>query len=207
MDTDSAAQGHEQMAALRHERLRLTAPAVQHEINNAMMVLASNLELLGRAVAEGAPRRQLDRSIEASRRLEETMRGFLDAARRPPVDEQVVSPAAALKQALPLLRVALGARHGIDVAPHEGIWDARLDRARLDLALLSLVRDACPRMSPGARIAAKLENRTESGEVALVLAMPPGGEPTAEVTALLSDAARATGGRLEAGPALVWPKA
>jgi signal transduction histidine kinase len=197
----------EDLTAIRHDRLRLTAPAVQHEINNAMMVLASNLELLARSVADGPPRRQLDRSIEASRRLEETIRGFLDAARRPATDEQKVSPALALKQALPLLRVALGARHGIDVAPHENIWECRLDRARLDLALLSLVRDAASRMTPGARIGIAVENRAATQEVALLLNLPPGAEPTAEAAALLDGAARATGGRLEAGPTLAWPKA
>lgn len=187
------------LTAARHENLRLTAPAVQHEINNAMMVLASNLELLARSVAEGAPRRQLDRAIEASKRLEETIRGFLDAARRPASDAQRVSPALAVKQALPLLKVALGARHGVDLAPHGPSGEARIDRARLDLALLALVRDVCARMQPGARIGLAVAER--DGEVTLAITLPPGVEPGPEVNALLAGA-----GRLEAGPLLSWPK-
>lgn len=211
MDTDPAQtepDAGDALALLRHDRLRRTAPAVQHEVNNALMVLASNLELLGRSAAEGPPQRQLARATEAMRRLDETVRGFLDAARREVRDPARVPPGLAVKQALPLLRVALGARFGFDHDPAEGVWEAELDRARLDLALLSLVRDAATRMAPGARIGARAENRPP-GEVALVLALPPGAEPAGETAGLLAEAASATGGRIEraeSGLVLVWPK-
>ncbi len=195
------------LARLRHDGLRATAPAVQHEINNALMVLASNLELLGRTAAEGAPRRQLERATEAMRRLEHTVRGFLDAARRPAEDPAAVAPGLAAQQALPLLRVALGGRFGIDLEPAEGIWPAALDRARLDLALLMLVRDAAGRMAPGARIGLRAANLPPD-EVALHLVLPPGAEPTGDTARLLAEAA--AGGRMERGAdglVLVWPRA
>lgn len=197
------------LVLLRHDRLRRAAPAVQHEVNNALMVLTSNLELLGRSAVEGPPRRQLDRAMEAMRRLDQTVRGFLDAARREAEDPAADSPAAVVAQALPLLRVTLGARFGFDLAEGQGVPPARLDRARLDLALLSLVRDAVGRMAPGARIAARAESR-QGDEVALVLALPPGAEPLGETAELLASAAAATGGRIErveGGLALVWPRA
>jgi signal transduction histidine kinase len=197
------------LVGLRHDRLRRTAPAVQHEVNNALMVLASNLELLGRSAAEGPPRRQLDRATEAMRRLDETVRGFLDSARRAAEEPDAVTPGKALKQMAPLLRVALGARFGFDHDAGQGVWEAHLDRARLDLALLALARDAAGRMQAGARIAARAENRPPA-EVALVLVLPEGAEPTGEAADLLSGAATATGGRLEraeGGYALVWPRA
>lgn len=211
MDTTQPAPGSpagQDLTLLRHDRLRRTAPAVQHEVNNALMVLASNLELLGRTAVEGAPRRQLDRATEAMRRLDETVRGFLDAARREAEDPAAVAPGAAARQALPLLRVALGARFGIDLDPGEGVSPASLDRGRLDLALLSLVRDAAARMAPGSRIGLKAENRPPA-EVALVLALPAGAEPAGETARLLAEAASSTGGRLEraeGGIVLVWPK-
>lgn len=195
---------------LRHDRLRRTAPAVQHEVNNALMVLGSNLELLGRTAVEGAPRRQLDRALEAMRRLDTTVRGYLDMARREAEDRMAIPPTAAIAPALPLLRVVLGARFGFDLAPDEGIAPVLLDRARLDLALLSLARDAVRGMSPGARIEARAENRDAAGEVALLLALPPGAGPEAETLDLLRDAATATGGRMEraeGGLALIWPRA
>lgn len=212
LDTDPADRrppSAPDLVRLRHDRLRRTAPAVQHEVNNALMVLTSNLELLGRTAVEGAPRRQLDRAQEALRRLDQTVRGFLDAARREAEDPAAIQPAAAVAQVLPLLRVVLGARFGFDLAEGEGVWPAQLDRARLDLALLALVRDAAGRMAPGARIAARAENRGEA-EVALILTMPPGAEPQGETAELLAGAATATGGRIEPAEGsltLVWPRA
>lgn len=210
MNSDPAGPRHldgVDLVRLRHEGLRATAPAVQHEVNNALMVLASNLELLGRSAAEGAPRRQLERATEAMRRLEHTVRGFLDAARRPAEEPAAIAPGLAAQQALPLLKVALGARFGIDLEPTEGIWPAALDRARLDLALLTLVRDAAGRMAPGARIALHAANRPP-GEVALHLVLPPGAEPAGETARLLAEAT--AGGRMERGEdglVLVWPRA
>lgn len=187
----------------RHRRLRDIAPAVQHEINNAMMVLASNLELLGRSVADGAPRRQLDRAIEASRRLDEMMRGFLDAARRPPEELTKASPAQVLRQVMPLLRVAVGARHGVDLTLGDDIPDVPLDRARLDLALLALVQDAVPSLPQGARIGLSMMKRGDA--VALAVTLPEGIEPSARALALMDEACVIAGGALEAGPVLTWP--
>ena len=199
-----------ELVLLRHDRLRRTAPAVQHEVNNALMVLASNLELLGRNAAEGAPRRQIDRATEAMRRLDQTIRGYLDAARREANDEAAVPPATMVAQVAPLLRVALGARFGFDVEVAETqSWPARIDRGRFDLALLALARDAAGRMTPGARIVARTGNRPPA-EVALHLVLPPGAEPDGEAAQLLAEAATATAGRIErmeGGLALVWPRA
>jgi len=198
------------IVALRHDRLRLAAPAVQHEINNALMVLASNLEMLRRSVAEGAPRRQLDRAIDSMRRLETGVRGYLDAARRPAEDPGEAVPTKAVQQVLPLLVIVLGGRFGFDLLPTEGaaLPEVRLDRARLDLGLLSLVREAAGTMVSGARIVVRGELRP-SGEVALLIALPPGAVPSAETAQLLDEAASCGGGRLEwsadGGVALVWP--
>lgn len=213
MDSDEAPRTHplarpldvSELDRLRQDALRRVAPAIQHEVNNALMVLASNLDLLGRDVADGAQRRQLDRAMEAMRRLDVSVRGFLDAARREAGHPAAVAPSAAVAQALPLLRVALGARFGFDLEPAEGIWPAALDRARLDLGLLALVRDAAGRMAAGARIAAWVENRPPS-EVALHLVLPDGARPDGEAAQLLAEAA----GRIEAtetGLVLVWPRA
>ena len=206
MDSDPAARNAE-LDRLHQDALRRVAPAIQHEVNNALMVLASNLELLGRSAQEGPPRRQLDRATEAMRRLDQAMRSFLDAARRTAGEPASVAPSVAVAQVLPLLRMALGARFGFELEPAEGIWPAALDRARLDLALLALVRDAALRMAPGARITARAENRPP-GDVALLLTLPPGARPEGEAAHLLAEAA--AGGRMEAtaeGLALIWPHA
>lgn len=192
------------LTRLRHEALREVAAAVQHEVNNALMVLASNLDLLARHAAEGPPARQLARAREALQRLDETIRGYLDAIRRPVAEPLAVPPAGLLAGLLPLLRAVLGARHGFDLAEGAAAPPALLDRARLELALVALVREAAGRMAPGARILARIEPR--EGEVALRLTLPEGAMPGGEAARLLAEAAR--GGRVEAaegGLALVWP--
>jgi hypothetical protein len=143
------------------------------------------------------------------RRLDATMRGYLDVARREAEDRAAVPPPVAVAQALPLLRVVLGGRHGFDLEPAEGIRPVLLDRARLDLALLGLARDTARGMKPGSRIVARAENRDATGEVALLLVMPEGAVPEGETAELLADAATRTGGRVEAidgGMALIWPR-
>ncbi|MGG5820143.1 histidine kinase dimerization/phospho-acceptor domain-containing protein [Falsiroseomonas sp. HW251] len=208
-DTVPTTRAPAELVALRHDRLRRTAPAVQHEVNNALMVLSSNLELLGRHAVEGAPRRQLDRALEAMRRLEATVRGYLDAARREAEDPAAVAPDAAVRQALPLLRVVLGNRFAVDLeGPEKGLPAVQLDRGRLDLALLCLVRDAAGRMAHGARILVRAEDR--GTEVALALDLPEGAAPEGDAARMLAEAAEVTGGRfarLPAGIVLSWPRA
>jgi signal transduction histidine kinase len=194
------------LTRLRHEGLRLAAPAVQHEVNNALMVLASNLDLLARSAAEGPPARQVARAQAALRRLDETIRGYLDAARRPVEEPAAVAPGEVLAEVAPLLRAVLGARRGFELEAGLPTPPARLDRARLDLALLALAREAAGRMADGARILARIEPR--GGEVALRLTLPEGALPEGEAARLLAEAA--CGGRVEAirgGLALVWPVA
>ncbi|MGX9964686.1 histidine kinase dimerization/phospho-acceptor domain-containing protein [Roseomonas sp. F4] len=159
----------------RQDRLRRVAPAVQHEINNAMMVLASNLDLLARSVTEEAPRRQLDRAVQASRRLEETIRGFLDAARREVVDEAPACLALLLRQYLPLLRVALGARLGVALSGPDSPTEVRLDRAALELGLLAMAQDAAGQLPHGTKLL--LDLRESPAEMALALTVPGGVAP------------------------------
>lgn len=174
MADDPTWTGAEHPATLRHDRLRRVAPAVQHEVNNAMMVLAANLDLLTRVVgeAEGAPKRQLDRAIQASRRLEETIRGFLDVARREAVEPASVCPAEVMSQLLPLLRVALGARLGAELTAPARPVAVRMDRAALELALLAVAQEAVGRLPPGSRLRAEI--RHAGTEVELVLSLPEG---------------------------------
>jgi signal transduction histidine kinase len=191
----------EDVAGQRLDRLRRAAPAVQHEVNNAMMVLAANLDLLSRTIAEGAPQRQLDRAVQASRRLEETIRGYLDAARRDVADPSLVSLVQVVRQSLPLLRVALGARHGAELTAPEKLTPVSLDRAALEVALLAVAQDAVGRMPNGTRLG--IELREEAEEVELELTLPEGVGPVALAQL------EACCGRFRAfgnGCLLAWPK-
>ncbi|MDO9501662.1 hypothetical protein [Falsiroseomonas sp.] len=165
----------------RLDRLRRVAPALQHDINNAMMVLAANLDLLARSAGEpgSAGRRQLDRAVQASRRMDEAMRGFLDYARREVAEPVEVSPATVLQQVLPLLRVALGARLGAELTAPERVAAVRLDRAALEMALLAVAQDAVGRIPQGSRLLAEVREVASEVELELTLPQGPGAAPLA----------------------------
>jgi hypothetical protein len=174
--------------AARLETLAAISPAVQHDLNNALMVLASNIELLGRAVpAEGPPRRQLDRVSEAARRVEVASRALIAMLRRPAVDAETASPEAALRALDPLLRIVLGARVGFALEIEPNMPPVAFDRARLDMGLVELARALHAKPVPGAKLALTLR-ATEGGGVELDGACP-GGMPEAEMARALLQAA------------------
>jgi hypothetical protein len=192
--------------AARLETLASVAPAVQHDLNNAQMVLASNIELLARAVpAEGPPRRQLDRVAEAARRIETASRALIAMLRRPAADQEQASPEAALRALEPLLRIVLGARVGFSLQIEANTAAVAIDRGRLDVALVELARalHAAP-PAPGAALELSLRGTAEG----LVLeGSVPGGLPEGleGPRALLAVAAPVFAPH-EGGFRLIWPK-
>lgn len=114
------------------------ARPVQHEINNLLTVVLANLELLRRGAAEGAPRRQLDRVAEATRRLEVVTRAVLSLARRGVADAEGFAPAAAIGALRPLLALLLPAANALSLDVPEGAAATVVgDRALFEDALLN----------------------------------------------------------------------
>jgi C4-dicarboxylate-specific signal transduction histidine kinase len=191
MDDADAAR----LAALRH-----AAPAVQHDANNAMMVLAANLDMLGRG-ARGTPaERPLARAEEASRRLEETLRSFLDLARRPPQDIAETTLRDALEALLPLLRAVLGSRTPLLLdAPDAAAGSVvLLDRAALDLGLLAVARAVAGAAPAGAPL--RLAIAATASEATLLVEVPPPVVLPEAALRWLGHAAPRLEGRL-----LAWP--
>lgn len=172
--------------------LAAVAPAVQHEVNNALMVLASNLDLLGRSAPDGPARRQLDRATEAARRLDATVRGYLDVARRAPADAVTLAPDQILAQLSPLLRVALGARLKLEVTAAENCPAVTVDRTRLDVALISAAREAAAQRAQAGIMTVSI--RPDGTTVQISLRLPEGVSVSPGVLGLLAEAAAATGG-------------
>jgi signal transduction histidine kinase len=210
--TDASTEGkselsedHHRRRAERLETLASVAPAVQHDLNNAQMVLASNIELLARAVpAEGPPRRQLDRVTEAARRIEVASRSLIAMLRRPAEDQESASPEAALRALEPLLRIVLGARLGLTLAVEANTPAVAFDRGRLDVALVELARalHAAP-PAPGAVLELSLRGSAEG--VALDGRVPGGVPENETLRGLLAVAAPGFAPR-EDGFSLSWPK-
>ncbi len=130
MQDDFAARQASRMAMVG----KLARP-VQHDINNMLTVVFANLDMLKRVATEGAPQRQLDRVVQASRRMEDMLRAMLSFTRREPgaVQEPL---AAAMKALVPLLQVLLPAPGALAVTLAEDEAPLLFDRVALDLALV-----------------------------------------------------------------------
>jgi signal transduction histidine kinase len=152
------------------------ARPVQHEINNLLTVVIANLELLKRTAAEGGPQRQLDRILQATRRLETSTRGLLSLARRPVPDEAEVAPLTALQALQPLLQVVLPAATALVVhLPEAEPWRTRLDRAAFDETLIALACEAGASSTRKGPL--ELALNQEGGTITLVVTWPEGAPP------------------------------
>lgn len=203
----------EALSRRREERLATLAALarpVQHEINNLLTVIFANLEMVKRTAAPGAPQRQLDRVQEAARRFEASTRAILSLSRRPPAPGAAPVPLAEAVAALrPLLLVLLPAQGALTVAlPEDGGWPVRIDRARLDEALIRLglaAAEGVATLGVRAGLAIAVADREGQGpggtdavelsvQVPAALVAAPGID---HALAALRDLAAATGGRAE----------
>lgn len=171
------------------------ARPVQHDINNLLTVVFANLDMLKRRVQEEAPRRQLDRVGEATRRLEASTRAILALARRPVPGEAVLRPGdavAALRPLLALLLPAPGAL-AVEIAPETP--PCRFDQALLDEALLGLAQ------ATAGHGALRLSLALSEEGVTLEAALPGPARAAAEpaIATLRALAAQAGGGLAEGG--------
>jgi signal transduction histidine kinase len=119
----------------RQATLSLLSRPAQHEINNLLTVILANLDLLRRSSAEGAPRRQLERIGEATRRLDLATRAFLGLTRRVPAEPGPFAPVAAIEAIRPLLALLLPAAGAVSVVGDSTV-SVHGDRAAFEDALL-----------------------------------------------------------------------
>jgi hypothetical protein len=197
----------------RAAMLAALARPLQHDVNNLLTVVYANLEMLRRNAAEGAPRRQLDRVEEATRRIDGTSRALLSLLRRPPGEGPApVRLAEAMEALLPLLQMLLPRAGGLSLESAPEGWTVAVDRARLDEALLGLVFDlgrAAGSQASPPRLAVAVANRPagrDGGADAVELSLRSQGAPVPDgARAALRRLAEAAGGALaetEGGAAL-----
>jgi hypothetical protein len=194
-------------ALARFETLCRAAPSVQHEANNALMVLSSNLELLALGAASEAARRQVGRCEEAQRRLDETLRAFLALLRRAPAGPEPLSLPLVVDEVLLVLRAVLGARMPVACLAAPDMRPARCDRALLEAALLALAQGLAGKGEAARPL--RLTLASVDGEARLTIDLPQGLAVPAAALPLLEAATLGVGGRIESGAALLlaWPEA
>jgi hypothetical protein len=155
------------------EPLHRAAGKLRHDANNAMMVLASNLELLARTAATDAARRQVGRAEEAATRLDALLRATLGMLGRAPGAE-AQAPLPLLREVLPVLRAVLGTRTPVELEGEAP--PALIDRAVAEAALLRLALAVAGQGEAGAAL--RLVLSREAGEAVLVATPPAGAAET-----------------------------
>lgn len=158
--------------ATRLTTLRAAAPSVQHEANNALMVLTANLEMLARGAQTDAARRQASRALEAAHRLDATLRAYLSLMRQPVGEAASAPPTTTIPAILPLLRAVLGSRTPVEVRMEGGDTPVPHDAAAIQTALLALALGAAGKGEAGAPLSVTLRPTPEG--MALEVQQPPG---------------------------------
>jgi two-component system sensor histidine kinase HydH len=127
-----------------------------HEIRNPLASLKGNAQMLARGLPEGdRSRARADRVVAEAVRLEELTTDLLEFARSGAIRQEVVDPAALLREA------AAGMPVDIDAAAAPAAWS--FDRERIRQVLVNLLENAVWASGEGGRVAARVAQ--EAGQL------------------------------------------
>jgi signal transduction histidine kinase len=145
------------------EALGQLTGGIAHDVNNLLTVILGNFEMLAMSAEERGEDAALDLSLaEAGLRAGESasqlMHRLLAFSRRQPLSPQVVDVAALLSSLEPLLRRTIGEPIVLDIGWQDGLWQALVDPAELENAILNLAINARDAMPSGGRLAIEAAN-------------------------------------------------
>jgi PAS domain S-box-containing protein len=132
---------------------------VAHDFNNLLTVILGNAELLLEQVGMDSSQRELaEMIVGAANNAAELTERLLAFARKQALDPISVDSNTLVSGMYPLLRRTLGAHIDIDTIPGPGLWQALVDPAQLENALLNLCINARDAMSGGGRLLIETKN-------------------------------------------------
>lgn len=146
----------------RSERLeaigQLTG-GVAHDFNNLLTVILGNAEIMAEQLQDAPRLRELAEMVRtAAQRGGELTHRLLAFARRQPLEPRPVQVNALISAIDGLLRRALGSHIEIELAQGAGLWEAMVDPAQLENALLNLCLNARDAMPAGGRLTIETSN-------------------------------------------------
>jgi signal transduction histidine kinase/ActR/RegA family two-component response regulator len=133
--------------------------AVAHDFNNLLTVIIGSLDLLQRAVmGNDRARGRIAMMTMAAERASTLTKQLLAFARRQPLQPQIVNPGAIVQGILPLIQRAAGETVTVETVIGGGLWNAVVDAAEFQSALLNLTINARDAMSGGGKLTLELAN-------------------------------------------------
>jgi PAS domain S-box-containing protein len=132
---------------------------VAHDFNNLLTVILGNGELLLEQLENDSLQRELaDMIVGAAKNAAELTERLLAFARKQALNPIAVDSNQWVSGMYPLLRRTLGAHIEIEIVPRQGLWQALVDPAQLENALLNLCINARDAMSAGGRLLIETNN-------------------------------------------------
>jgi two-component system NtrC family sensor kinase len=145
----------EQLARLSRAATTVTfASGMAHELSTPLGIIVGRAEqMLARVMGDERERRNLTSILEQAERMNQVIRGFLNAARgRPPV-MQSVDPLAIVRSATALVEHRFGKKGVLlETSVPEGLMPIRGDPRLLEHALVNLLLNACDACPPGGHV-------------------------------------------------------
>lgn len=131
---------------------------VAHDFNNLLAVIDGNLELLDKRNRDAGSQEYLDRSRRAVELGANLTHQLLAFAREQSLKPENLSLNSLLAEVLPLLQTSVGESIVVHTTADVGLWNAFVDKAQLEVALMNLVINARHAMSNGGELCLGLSN-------------------------------------------------
>jgi PAS domain S-box-containing protein len=139
--------------AVKMDAIGQLTGGVAHDFNNILMVIMANLDALDEQTdLEQATRTRIRRIGNATQRAHDLTRQLLAFSRRQALQPVAVDINELVHDTVGLLRRTLGEMVEVETVLSGGLWDAYIDRAQLEAALVNLAINARDAMPEGGRL-------------------------------------------------------
>ena len=139
--------------AVKMDAIGQLTGGVAHDFNNILMVIMANLDVLEEQTdLEQATRTRIRRIGNATQRAHDLTRQLLAFSRRQALQPVAIDINELVHDTVGLLRRTLGEMVEVETVLSGGLWDAYIDRAQLEAALVNLAINARDAMPEGGRL-------------------------------------------------------
>jgi PAS domain S-box-containing protein len=173
---------------------------IAHDFNNMLAVIIGGLNLVQRKLSKGETdvERFVEGAIDGARRAADLTKRLLAFSRQQPLAPEPVNPNKMVSNMTELVTRTLGEPITVETVLGAGLWQARVDPAQLESAVLNLCVNARDAMPDGGRLTIETSNAfvddafarefaITSGQYVLIAVADTGTGMTADVMARAFD--------------------
>ncbi len=149
---------------------------IAHDFNNMLAVVIGGLNLLQRKLAKGETdvERFVEGAIDGARRAAELTKRLLAFSRQQPLAPEPVNPNKMVSNMTELVARTLGEPITVETVQGAGLWQAKVDPAQLESAVLNLCVNARDAMADGGKLTIETSNAFVDDAFAREFAIKPG---------------------------------